>query len=202
METGMIPATDTGARTGTATGRRPGPATGTPAGTPTRAPAARPTGSSGELRSVLGRFATGVTVLTAGRHEPRAMTANSFTSVSLAPPLVLVCVARSAAVHAAVLAEGSFAVSVLAAGQQHLARRFADPGRPRGPREFDGVDTFRGPHTDVPLLAGALAWIECALTAVHDGGDHSILLGSVLGSAPGNPAEPLLYFRGGFAGTP
>jgi flavin reductase (DIM6/NTAB) family NADH-FMN oxidoreductase RutF len=129
------------------------------------------------------------------------MTANSFASVSLAPPLVLVCVARTAAVHEAILAEGAFAVSVLAAGQQDLARRFADPGRPRGPREFQGVAAFPGPRTGVPLLTGALAWIECSLAAAHDGGDHSVLLGSVLHSAAGSAGEPLLYFRSAFAGT-
>lgn len=150
------------------------------------------------LRTVLGRFATGVAVVTAGREIPQGMTANSFTSVSLDPPLVLVCVARTAALHATVLAEGGFAVSVLAADQAHLARHFADHRRPRQGREFDTVDTFPGHSTGAPLIAGALAWLECSLTAVHDGGDHSILLGRVLGLSLGTADEPLLYFAGAF----
>ena len=149
-------------------------------------------------RAALGQFATGVTVLTAGREAPRGMTANAFASVSLDPPLVLVCVSRTAAVHPTVLEEGGFGLSILSAGQAHLARHFADHHRPRGRREFDTVDSFRGRHTGAPLLTGALAWLECSLAAVHDGGDHSILLGSVLGLAHGAPGEPLLYFRSAF----
>ena len=164
---------------------------GLPAGAPAPAPAVDREG----VRAALGRFATGVTVLTAGREAPRGMTANAFTSVSLDPPLVLVCVARTAAVHGTVLAEGGFALSVLSAGQARLARHFADHHRPRGQREFDGVDSLRGRCTGAPLLTGALAWLECSLAAVYDGGDHSILLGSVLGHASGAPGEPLLYFR-------
>ncbi|MFD3659483.1 flavin reductase family protein [Streptomyces sp. NPDC058659] len=161
------------------------------------APAPRAHGQR-ELRGVLGSFATGITVLTAGREMPRGMTANSFTSVCLDPPLVLVCVLRTAALHDLVLDEKAFAISVLAADQEHLARRFADRGRPRGEREFEAVDTEPGRRTGAPILSGALAWLECGLEAVYDGGDHSILLGSVLdaGGAPG--ADALLFYRGGF----
>lgn len=149
-------------------------------------------------RTTLGRFATGVVVLTAGRDEPSGMTANSFTSVSLDPPLVLVCVTRTAAAHAAILAERTFTVSVLGADQDELARYFADRSRPRGRREFEDVDTFPGRRTGAPLLRGALAWLECSLAAVYDGGDHSILLGSVLELANGRSAEPLVCFGGSF----
>lgn len=150
------------------------------------------------LRSVLGQFATGVTVLTAGREEPHGMTANSFTSVSLDPPLVLVCVSRTAVTHAAILAAGGFTISVLSAVQADLARHFADDHRLRGRHEFDLVDTFSGRFTGAPMIRGALAWLECSLAAVHDGGDHSILLGSVLDLVRGKPDEPLLYFRSAF----
>ncbi|MBM9508894.1 flavin reductase family protein [Actinacidiphila acididurans] len=150
------------------------------------------------FRTVLGQFATGVTVLTAGRRAPRGMTANSFTSVSLDPPLVLVCVARTASAHAAVLGEGAFAVSILSAGQSRPARHFADHHRAREGGEFDPVDTFPGPVTGAPLISGALAWLECSVAAVHDGGDHSIVVGSVLGLSHGTPGEPLLYFGGAF----
>ncbi|MFE1795550.1 flavin reductase family protein [Streptomyces sp. NPDC059517] len=163
--------------------------------TPSLAPG---TATREALRAVLGQFATGVTVVSAGRDLPQGMTANSYTSVSLDPPLVLVCVARTAAVHATVLAERHFAVSILRSGQDHLARYFADHRRPRGPSAFDTVGSFTGRVTGAPLLTGALAWLECALTAVYDGGDHSILLGEVRDLARGTPGEPLTYFAGSF----
>ncbi|OKI01264.1 flavin reductase [Streptomyces sp. CB02923] len=163
---------------------------------PGRAPGTAVPGERRHLRDVLGSFATGIVVLTAGRAEPRGMTANSFTSVSLDPPLVLVCVARTAALHDLVLDEGAFAVSVLSADQEPVARRFADRSRPRGAREFEAVEAAPGPHTGAPLLAGALAWLECRLTAVHDGGDHSIMLGAVL-EAHRSAEEPALLFHGG-----
>ncbi|MFE7035688.1 flavin reductase family protein [Streptomyces sp. NPDC057621] len=150
------------------------------------------------LRAVLGQFATGVTVVSAGRDLPQGMTANSYTSVSLDPPLVLVCVARTAALHTTVLAERHFAISILRSGQDHVARYFADRHRPRGPGAFDTVDAFTGRVTGAPLLTGALAWLECSLAAVYDGGDHSILLGEVRDLARGTPGEPLTYFAGAF----
>jgi flavin reductase len=148
------------------------------------------------LRSVLGRFATGVTVVAAGRGTPCGMTANAFTSVSLEPPLVLVCVDRSAAIYDTVLADGSFAVSMLSAGQEHVARYFADHSRPRGPEEFSAVEWFPGPSTGAPILHGAVAWLDCQLTNSYDGGDHEIFIGSVLASGSG-PAEDALVFYGG-----
>jgi flavin reductase (DIM6/NTAB) family NADH-FMN oxidoreductase RutF len=151
-----------------------------------------------QLRATLRHFATGVTVLTAGRDTPQGMTANSFTAVSLSPPLVLVCVNRAAAMHQAVLDYGSFAVSVLSGSQENVARYFADHSRPRGHAEFDIVDWSRGPGTGAPLIRGALAWMECALSAVYDGGDHSIFLGSVLASDHRSAADALLFFGGGF----
>ncbi|MER5353144.1 flavin reductase family protein [Kitasatospora sp. NPDC002551] len=151
------------------------------------------------LRGVLGRFATGVTVLTAGRDTPCGMTANSFTSVSLEPAQVLVCVVKSAAVHAAVLAEGTFAVSVLARDQEWVARHFADHRRPRGVREFAGIGHTRGRHTGAPVLDNVQAWLECRLGAVHEGGDHTIFVGTVLGAGRSDGGDPLLYHGGAFA---
>ena len=150
------------------------------------------------LRSAFGAFTTGITVITAGREEPRGMTANSFTSVSLDPALALVCVLRQAALHGAVLECGEFAVSVLHAGQEPAARYFADRSRPRGPREFEPIPSRPGPHTGAPILVGALAWLECKLAAVYDGGDHSIFLGSVLDAGHAPDADTLLYHRGRF----
>ena len=150
------------------------------------------------LRDVLGRFATGVTVLTAGRAVPSGMTANSFTSVSLDPPLVLVCVGRTASMHREILDGGSFGVCVLAAGQLEAARHFADRARPRGERGFELVDWRPGRHTGVPIVSGALAWIECRLAAVYDGGDHSIFLGAALEVGRAAAGDPLVFFGGGF----
>ncbi|MFH9862954.1 flavin reductase family protein [Streptomyces sp. NPDC017202] len=175
-------------------GRADGPRPPAPDG----APAALLDNHRRALRGVLGSFATGITVLTAGRELPRGMTANSFTSVSLDPPLVLVCVLRTAALHDLVLDEKAFAVSVLAAGQEPIARRFADRGRPRGAREFEAVDTEPGRRTGAPVLSGALAWLECGLEAVYDGGDHSIMLGTVLDAGRGPDTDALLFYGGAF----
>jgi flavin reductase len=159
---------------------------------------ASPAADRGVLRAVLGRFATGVTVVAAGGDEPRGMTANSFTSVSIEPPLVLVCVNRNASIHRAVLESGSFAVSVLSARQEHVARYFADHSRPRGDAEFGAVDWSPAPRTGAPVLDGALAWLDCALAACYDGGDHVIFLGSVLASGSGSAHDALLFFGGSF----
>lgn len=155
------------------------------------------------LRAAFGAFATGVTVVTTGRERPHGMTANSFTSVSLDPALALVCVLRSSALHAAVLESGEFAVSVLGDGQEQIARYFADSSRPRGEREFEPVAVRRGRCTGAPILLGALAWVECRLAGVYDGGDHSIFLGSVLeaGHEPGTE-DALVYHRGAFGTLP
>jgi flavin reductase (DIM6/NTAB) family NADH-FMN oxidoreductase RutF len=159
---------------------------------PAVAPGAR------EMRGIFGRFATGITVVTAGREIPRGMTANSFTSVSLEPPLVLVCIQRNATMHETISEAGSFAVSVLAAHQERVARLFADRKRPRGKLEFDAVDAIPGPHTGAPVLSGALAWLECKLATTYDGGDHSIFLGEVETIGRGKTEDALLFYDGGF----
>jgi flavin reductase len=150
------------------------------------------------LRSVLGRFATGVTVLAAGGETPCGMTANAFTSVSLDPPLILVCVNRSAAIYKAVLDTGYFAVSMLSARQEHVARYFADHSRPRGTDEFSVVEWSPGPRTGAPILHGSVGWLECALTNSYDGGDHEIFLGSVLASGFAQDRGALVFYCGGF----
>lgn len=168
------------------------------AAAPSRAPDPPPP-QRAALRAAFGAFATGITVVTAGREQPRGMTANSFTSVSLDPALALVCVLRSSALHAAVLESGQFAVSVLGEDQERVARYFADRSRPRGDREFEPVATRPGRCTGAPILDGALAWVECRLAAVYNGGDHAIFLGSVLdvGHEPA-AAGALVYYRGTF----
>ena len=149
------------------------------------------------LRDVMSRFATGVTVITTGGEQGGGMTANAFTSVSLNPPLVLCCVVRSARLHQAIPVTGSFGVSVLGADQEGVARYFANKARPDGPVQFEAVDWFAGRHTGVPLIAGSLAWLECELTELYDGGDHSIFVGGVL-DAGSRDGSPLLFFGSGF----
>ncbi|MFD1072870.1 flavin reductase family protein [Longispora fulva] len=146
----------------------------------------------------MGMFATGVTVVTAGRDNPHGMTANAFTSVSLEPPMVLVCVVRTAVLHQTVIDSGGFAISVMSARQGHVAKYFASRSRPRDETEFNGVDWAPGPHTGAPVLGGNLAWLECELTAVYDGGDHSIFLGTVLDLGRSGGEDALLFLGGSF----
>lgn|SRR5512146_1188633 len=162
----------------------------------------QPPPGSGQLRSVLGRFATGVTIVAAGGETPCGMTVNAFTSVSVEPPLLLVCVTRSSELYAAVRGEGSFAVSVLSAQQEHLARYFADHGRPRGAAEFAAVSWQPGPATGAPVIEGALAWLECAVETSYPGGDHEIFVGSVVAVGTGPEREALVFYRGGFCQSP
>ncbi|HEU5475557.1 MAG TPA: flavin reductase family protein [Actinophytocola sp.] len=150
------------------------------------------------LRDVMSRFATGVTVLTAGGEHGHGMTANAFTSVSLEPPLVLACVAHSARIHESIRRAGGFGVSMLAADQQMTARYFANKQRPIGLAQFDAIDCEFGPHTGAPLLNGALAWLECELAELYPGGDHSIFLGRVLSASRGPDRQALLFYAGGF----
>jgi flavin reductase (DIM6/NTAB) family NADH-FMN oxidoreductase RutF len=150
-----------------------------------------------EYRAAVGRFATGVTVVTAriGRAF-HGMTASSFTSVSLDPLLVLVCVQKEAVMHTMLEKAAPFAVSVLAADQEHLARYFSDSGRPQGIAQFRLVAFREGPVTGAPLLEGALAHLECRLECGYDGGDHSVFLGRVLSVEVGRDVDPLLYYAG------
>lgn len=155
------------------------------------------------LRSLLGTFATGVAVLTVGGTVPRGMTANSFVSVSLDPPLVLACVDRSATMHAIMCGVDVFGVSILASDQEPVARYFADCRRPSGAAQFTAVDWVAGDHTGAPLLLGALAWFECRLWRAYDGGDHTIFVARVLSAVrvprTGPGRRPLVFHQGGFS---
>jgi flavin reductase len=130
------------------------------------------------------------------------MTANSFTSVSLDPPLILICVTRGSELCKAVHREGCFAVSVLAAHQEDLARYFANHSRPRGAAEFANVRWSPGSGAGGPVLEGALAWFDCAVATSYDGGDHEIFLGSVLASGAEPERDALVFFRGSFCQSP
>ena len=137
-----------------------------------------------------------------GGETPCGMTANSFTSVSLDPPVILICLTRDSELCKAVLREGRFAVSVLAADQEDVARYFANHSRPRGAEEFGTVPWSPGPGTGAPVLDDAVAWFDCALVTSHDGGDHEIFIGSVLASGAEPQRDALLFFRGGFGRSP
>ncbi|MFC0865978.1 flavin reductase family protein [Sphaerimonospora cavernae] len=150
------------------------------------------------LRRAFGAFATGVTVVTTGGTVPHAMTANSFTSVSLDPALVLVCVARCAVMHSCLTVTNCFGVNVLASDQETEARHFADRSRTLGAAQFDHLDWLPGPLTDAPLLSGALAHFECELWRTYDGGDHTIFLGKVLSFDHRPDRDALLVFQSRF----
>jgi flavin reductase (DIM6/NTAB) family NADH-FMN oxidoreductase RutF len=150
------------------------------------------------FRTAMSRFASGITIMsTLQGGVAHAMTANAFTSVSLDPALVLVCVDKGVRMHAAVLECWYWAVSVLAAGHRPVAERFAKSGRDLH-SQFDGVETVPGRKTGCPLIAGALSWLECRTWATYDGGDHTILVGEVLSVGTGESTDPaaLGYYSG------
>lgn len=146
-----------------------------------------------------GRFATGITVVTTVVDGvAHAMTVNAFTSVSLDPVLVLFCPEKAARFHDAVIAAGAWAVSVLGEEAEDASRWFATRGRELG-GQLDGWVSHPGRHTGAPILQGAIAAIECRTHAVHGGGDHSIVVGEVLGvSRPDSGGSPLLYYDGDY----
>lgn len=150
------------------------------------------------FRSVLGRFASGVTIVTARdeRGHDHGMTVSAFSSLSLQPPLVLLCVDRAAAMYAMLRAHTPVGISILSSTQETYSRRFADNSLDRSER-FDGIAYTRG-VSDVVLLDGALAHLECTILEHHDAGDHMVLFAQVDRSTP-LEGRPLLYFRGGYA---
>lgn len=156
------------------------------------------------LRKAMANFATGVTIVTVTRDGVHyAMTCNSFTSISLHPPLVMVSASQVGRFHDQFLAVDAWAVSVLASGQGAIARHFANPNRDRK-RQFETVPHRISERTGAPLVEGALAWLECETIQVVPAGDHTIVLGSVLGAEVREEANahPLTYFRGGFVDLP
>lgn len=148
-----------------------------------------------EFRRVMGHFATGVTVVTSLRPDggPCGLTMSAVASVSLDPMLVLACVDRGAETHDCLAGAGCFAVNVLPAGAEDLARRFATR---TGEQKFRGVG-WRAGDTGAPLLDDALAWVDCRVAEVLPGGDHTIFLGEVV-AGDAATGEPLVYYRGGY----
>ena len=145
------------------------------------------------LRDALGCFATGVTVVTCfdDRGAPIGLTANSFTALSLDPPLLLVCVAKEAASAAPLAGAAAFAVNVLQTGQQPASITFSTRVEDR----FGCTEWSVGEH-GAPVLMESLSVFECRRHAVHDGGDHFILVGEVVKASFESGLDPLLYFRG------
>ncbi len=148
-------------------------------------------------RDTIGLFATGVAIVTAsGRDGPAGMTTNAVASLSLDPLLLLVCFDRDSRTLPVVQESGRFAVNVLRAGQEELAAVFASKRVARA--KFEDV-THREAH-GVPVLDDALAWVACELRDVHDGGDHTIGVGAVIGHRAGD-GEPLVFFGGRYGGV-
>lgn len=147
-----------------------------------------------EFRNALSRFASGVSVVTTvdSDGKPYGITVSAFSSVSLEPPMILICIERSAGSHHAFEESGVFNVNVLNAEQQYLSERFASPNADK----FDGVYITVGAN-GVPMLDHCLVNLECKLKAAFDGGDHTIFLGEVE-STHMDEGDPLLYFRSGY----
>jgi len=148
-----------------------------------------------EFRRALSRFVSGVTVVTtlSRDNRPAGITVSAFTSVSLEPPLVLACIDRRASLHD-YLTEGShFAVNILAENQEYISRRFASKDQER----FD-VAGYKYGVSGVPLLEGALAYIECRVVHAYPGGDHTIVVGAVESTGVADD-RPLAYYRGDYA---
>jgi flavin reductase ActVB len=151
--------------------------------------------SSDEFRAVLGRFPSGVTVVTTTGADgsDQGMTVSAFCSLSLDPPLILICIEKTASVHDALVRSNGFVINVLAATQEQVARRFSIVDIDR----FDGVGFTRS-SDGYAVLDDVLSVIECRRRALHDGGDHTIIVGEVDASRVG-AGVPLLYYRGGYA---
>ena len=143
-------------------------------------------------RKIMGRFATGVTVVTTGvegRHG--GLTANAICSLSLNPPLVLVAVDKRAGSHAELLEHRHYAVNILAADQEELSQRFAKPG----PKDFTGLK-WKTAVTGAPIFEGTLGYLDCTLVEVLPGGDHDIFIGEIVAGELNDEQPPLLYFSG------
>jgi flavin reductase (DIM6/NTAB) family NADH-FMN oxidoreductase RutF len=147
------------------------------------------------FRQAAGSFASGVTVITTGGEGNfHGMTASAFTSLSLEPTLVLVCIDKKAETLPVLQAAGRFVINILAADQEHLSRTFASKDSPQA-HGLAGID-YRLGDLGVPVLNGALAFFECNLYQEVDGGDHVVIMGEVESAGIGDIEDPLLYFRG------
>lgn len=170
-------------------------------GEPAPLPAPGATGSAAaalglrELRDVLGQFPSGVTVVTAGVGDgPVGFTCQSFSALSLQPPLVLFCPSRTSRTWAVIRERGQFCINVLADSHSPLSQAFARSGADK----FDGVDWAPSPLGN-PVLDGVVAWLDCRLWAEYDGGDHTVVVAELLDVASDTDRPPLLFHRGAYA---
>ena len=147
-----------------------------------------------ELRTVMGHFGTGVTIITTFNREGtlHGLTANAFSSLSLVPPLCLVCVDKKAESYPSFDESKVFTVNILRDDQEELSRRFAVSGG----EKFTGV-AYRIGGNGAPILEHVIAWLECKITAAYDGGDHTIYIGEIE-EAETREGKPLMFFRGGY----
>ncbi|GAC1384880.1 MAG: hypothetical protein NVSMB48_20940 [Marmoricola sp.] len=150
-----------------------------------------------KFRDVLGRYASGVTVVTTvSNGEPVGMTCQSFMSVSLTPPLVMFSPARTSRAWPRIQASGRFAVNFLGEDQQGVSNTMAS----RGADKFAGIDWEPAPVTGSPLLSGAVGYVDCTIDRVYEAGDHFLVLGLVEDLQVGDESGPLLYFQGRYRG--
>ena len=145
-------------------------------------------------RDIMGRFATGVTVVTTRykNGEITGMTANAVMSLSLDPPLVVVSVDKTETMHEALVDGQCYAINILARNQEHLSNQFATPG----PKDFSGLDVSDG-ASGAPILGGTLGYLDCKLVNRLPAGDHDMFVGEVL-TGQLDEGEPLVYFGGGY----
>jgi 3-hydroxy-9,10-secoandrosta-1,3,5(10)-triene-9,17-dione monooxygenase reductase component len=149
---------------------------------------------SANFRTVLGHFATGITLITAmDGDEPVGMSCNSFTSVSLDPPLVLFCAAKSSSTWPRMQPAQAFAANILGEDDEHLCRLFAAKGADR----FAQVPWTKG-RSGSPVITQSLAYVDCVTEAEHDAGDHIIVVGRVVELGYASEGKPLLFYRGGY----
>ena len=162
--------------------------------------AVTPTFDAARYRQVLGHFCTGVTIVTAverdagGNTRPTGFSAQSFTSVSLDPPLVAMCPGSAILSWPSIRDAGVFCANILAHDQEVLCRRFAT----RGVDKFQGIGWKPSHATGSPVLDGVLAWVDARIEAVHEAGDHLIVVGRVVDLDVSREALPLLFYRGGY----
>lgn len=151
---------------------------------------------SKHLRQVFGRFCTGVTVVCTrdAAGHPLGITVNSFSSVSLDPPLVLFCITRDSDTLPALQHSRCFSVNILAEAQRDISGRLAKKG---GPEKMDGIAT-RAVATGAPVVADTLGWLDCETHALYEGGDHLIVVGLIKACAVGEAQPPLLYFQSAY----
>ncbi|HWE67997.1 MAG TPA: flavin reductase family protein [Acidimicrobiales bacterium] len=146
------------------------------------------------FREVLGHFATGVTIVTANEEgEPVGFSCQSFSALSLDPPMVILAPAKSSTSWPRIAQAGAFCVNILSDRQGDVCRAFAVSGG----NKFNGVSWTPGPATGAPVITGSLAVIECTLGSIYEGGDHELVTGHVVGLDVGE-GSPLLFYRSGF----